>query len=186
MLIEVRSTSGRVDTDARYYGVGGDAPETKALWREIGLVGGEIRTVGDLVQQGCPAALPAKGPRMLWIRSLLAGTDTAIVLVVNDNMASDRLGTVVKPVAKAHVSVQTPRWLRPAEAFEVTSEGTKDLSWKAADNGVSFDLGTVNLTRMLVITGDTALRGRLQKTFDEQCAANAKALLAQPDTRVIK
>ena len=169
--------------DSRYYGVGGKEPETKALWREIGLVGGEIRTIGDLISQGCPAALPTKGPRMLWVRSLLSGADTAIVLVVNDNMASDRLGTVVKPVEKAKLAVQVPNWLKPAVAFEVTCKGTRDLQWSAGENEVSFDLGTVDLTRMLIITADANLRERLQGIYDQQCADNAKKLLAEPDLR---
>ena len=172
--------------DSRYYGVGGAEPETKALWREIGLVGGEIRTIGDLVSRGCPASLPIKKPRMLWVRSLLAGTDTAIVLVVNDNLASDRLGTVVKPVENARLDVQVPSWLKPAEAFEVTCEGIQDVPWKAGANQVSFDLGTVNLTRMLIFTADAGLRGRLQSIYDQQCADNSRTLLAEPGRSVIR
>ena len=174
------------DGDARYYGVGGSSPEMKALWREIGLVGGEIRTIGELIAQGCPAGLPTKGPRMLWVRSLVTGKDTAVVLVVNDNMASDRLGTVIKPVEKAHLAVRTPSWLKDGTAFEVGCDGLKDVPYKADGNGMSFDLGTVRVTRMLVITADAGLRGRLQGIFDQQCAVNAKTLLAQPDERRVK
>ena len=47
-----------------------------------------------------------------------------------------------------------PAWLRPAAAFEITSEGTKGLPWQSGEKGVVFDLGTVNLTRMLIITAD--------------------------------
>ncbi len=166
--------------DTRYYGVGGDAPEMKALWREIGLVGGEIRTIGDLVTQGCPANLPTKGPRMLWVRSLIAGADTVVVLVVNDNMASDRLGTVVKPVEQAKLTVRMPAWLRLADGFEMSCEGTKDLAYKAGEGGVAIDLGKVDLTRMVILTADAKLRQRLQATFDKHFAANAKALRAQP------
>jgi hypothetical protein len=165
--------------DTRYYGTGGDAPETRALWREIGLLGAEVGTIGDLVQLGCPAHLPTQGPRMLWVRSLLTGPDTAIVLVVNDNMASDRLGTVIKPVEKAKLTVQTPRWLKPAAAFELTAEGTRDIPWKSADSGVSFDLGTVNVTRLLVVTKDAGLRHNLQQRYDDRFAAKAAKLLAQ-------
>ena len=164
--------------DNRYYGTGGDAPETKALWREIGLVGAEVRTIGDLVTLGCPAGLPTKGPRMLWARSLLAGPDTAVVLVVNDNMASDRLGTVIKPVEKAALAVQLPLWLKSATAFEITCEGVKDIAWQPSDKGVTFDLGTVDVTRLLVVTRDAGLRQRLQKLYEDRFADNVKKLAA--------
>ncbi|HSW46419.1 MAG TPA: hypothetical protein VLM89_12695 [Phycisphaerae bacterium] len=165
--------------DSRYYGVGGSAPEMKALWKEIGLVGAEVRTLAEQVTLGCPAGLSIKGPRMIWARSLLAGEDTVVILVVNDNMASDRVGTVIRPIDNAKLTVQTPAWLKPAAAFEITCEGTRDVSWQAADGGVRFDLGTVNVTRLLVITKDTGLRDRLQHLYQKDFAANVQKLLAQ-------
>jgi len=161
---------------SRYYGCGGDDPAMVALWREIGLVGAEVRTIGDLVTLGCPAGLPIQGPRMLWVRSLLAGPDTAVVLVVNDNLASDRLGTVVKPVEKARVKVRLPSWLEPADVFEVTSQGTTDSQWQPGDSGISLDLGTVALTRMVIVTKDTSLRGRLQKRYETHFSVNVRRL----------
>jgi hypothetical protein len=115
---------------------------------------------------------------MLWVRSLLAGPDTAVVLVVNDNMASDRLGTVIKPVEKAALAVQLPLWLKSATAFEITCEGVKDIAWQPSDKGVTFDLGTVDVTRLLVVTRDAGLRQRLQKLYEDRFADNVKKLAA--------
>ncbi|NLX24136.1 MAG: hypothetical protein GXY55_20995 [Phycisphaerae bacterium] len=166
--------------DHRYYGVGADAPETRALWKEIGLLGAEVRTVGSLVTEGCPAGLPVKAPRLLWVRSLLAGTDTAIILVVNDNHASDRLGTVVKPLDKARVTVQLPAWLKAQQVFEITSAGTQDIAWSRDGQQVTLDLGTVHLTRMIVVSHDQGLRDRLQQGYDQKFAENVRRLTAAP------
>lgn len=158
----------------RYHGVG--HPDMQPLWTEIGLVGAEARTVGDLIATGCPADVPVKAPRMIWCRSLLAGADTMILLVVNDNFASDRLGTVVRPHKKTKLAVEAPNWIRPAEVFEVHCDGTKDVGWKSEGGRVGLDLETVELTRMVVITGDKTLRARLQAAYDENFAANVQKL----------
>ena len=163
----------------RYYGVGGDAPEMKALWKEIGLLGAEVRTIGNLAAQGCPATLVVKGPDMLWVRSLVTGSDAAVLLVVNDNMASDRLGTVVKPLENVRLEVQLPGWLESASAFEVTYEGVRDVTLRTVEGGVGFDLGTVELTRLIVLSRDEGLRARLQNHYEQKFATNVQRLLSQ-------
>jgi len=162
-----------------WYGCGGNTKEMKSLWKEIGLLGAEVRTAEPMIIRSCPAGVPTRGPRMLWVRSLLAGPETAIILVVNDNMASDRLGTVLKPVEKATLAVQLPSWLKATASFEVTCEGTRDLPWQAVEKGVTFDLGTVHVTRLLVVTEDVGLRDRLQGIYEERFAANVRELLAR-------
>ncbi|UCD27522.1 MAG: hypothetical protein JSV03_10410, partial [Planctomycetota bacterium] len=163
----------------RYHGCGGDNPEMVALWTEIGLMGAELRTAAPLITLGCPADIPLKAPRLLWVRSLLAGADSIVVLVVNDNMASDRLGTVVKPQQNAFVKINIPSWIEPGSVFEINYDGTKDINWKVADSGVHLELGTVDLTRLIVISQDSGLRKRIQRDYDLQFASNVRKLTAK-------
>jgi len=160
----------------RYHGVGHE--DMKPLWTEIGLVGAEMRTIGDLIATGCPADVPVRAPRTIWCRSLLAGPQTMILMVVNDNMASDRLGTVVKPHAKTTLTVRPPGWLEPREVFEIDCEGTKDVNWRQTGTDVALELGTVQLTRMILMTGNAELRARLQGDYDAHYAANVRRLRA--------
>lgn len=160
----------------RYHGVG--HKDMEPLWTEIGLVGAEARTAGDLIATGCPADVPVKGPRLVWTRTLLSGQDTIILLVVNDNFASDRLGTVVKPREKTNVTVSVPNWIKPVEAFEVNADGVQDVVWKQAAGDVAMELGKLDLTRMIVITADAKLRGRLQSEHQAKFAANVNKLRA--------
>ena len=98
-------------------------------------------------------------------------------MAVNDNFLCDRLGTVVKATEKARVSVTLPSWLRPVDAFEIGYDGVKDAAWKQAGARTNLDLGTLQMTRMVVITADKGLRGRLQGIYDRQFRENVAGLL---------
>ncbi|HOW70025.1 MAG TPA: hypothetical protein PKY77_05430 [Phycisphaerae bacterium] len=162
-----------------YYGVGGDSPEMKALWREIGLLGAEVRTAGPLIVRSSPADLPVKAPRLLWVRTLLVGDEALVVLVVNDNMASDRLGTIIRPVQRAVLGIQVPGWMPPADVFEIAADGVRDVRWSQDKGTVSADLETVQVTRMLVVAKDPHLRGQLKALYERDFAEHARKLLAQ-------
>ncbi len=157
-------------------GCGSDNPQAKALYKGIGLLGAEVRTAGPLITVSCPAEIPVKASRFLWTRALLSGVDTMALVVVNDDILCDRMGTVVKPVQKAKATVDVPSWLSAADAFEVTSEGIRDVPWTKHGARVNVDLGTVDLTRFIVITSDSSLRDRLRKLYEDKFAANVAAL----------
>jgi len=158
----------------QYRGVG--HIEQRPLWTEIGLLGAETRTVGDLIATACPADVPVRAPRMVWCRSLLVGDDTMILLVVNDNHASDRLGTVYKTRQKTDIRVEVPAWLASPQVFEVNCDGTQDVAATQSGAGVDLALGTLDLTRMIVLTKDAGLRARLQQEYDAKYAENVRKL----------
>ena len=166
----------------QYYGVGGSGPEAAALWREIGLLGAEVRTAGSVITRSCPATVPVKAPPRLWVRTLLAGLDTLVVVVVNDNFAVDRSGTVIYPVEKASVTVGLPAWLVPKAAFEVTYAGTRIVPWTASGNQVTLDLGTVEVTRLVFISAEAELQDELEEAYRTRFAANVKELLRSQET----
>ena len=160
-------------------GCGADHPEARALWKEIGLLGAEVRTAGTVITRSCPITLPVTATPFLWVRTLVSGSDTMAVIVVNDDVACDRVGTVYKPVEKASVKVKLPSWLKPADAFEVTYSGTKDVTW-TGQSEITLDLGTVQISRFVIVTSDPKLRSQLQAIYDDKFAANvAKLVKAQ-------
>lgn len=163
--------------DAFCRGVGTDDPPALALWKEIGLLGAELRTAGSVITRSCPAQLPVKGSPKLMLRTCIAGTDTVELFVINDDVACDRVGTVVKPVENASATVEMPSWLTPAAAFEVTHEGLKSIPWKRQGSKAVLDLGTVSVGRLVMVTSDIGLRARLKAVYDKQFAANVKTLL---------
>jgi hypothetical protein len=159
-------------------GCGLDDPAARALWTEIGLVGAEVRTAGELIARSCPADLEIEASRLLWVRGLLAGLDAVVLLVVNDEIASDRVGMVYRPVGRAAVQVKLPEWLKPVDTFEITTTGISDVEWEHEDGRLAVNLGQVDLTRLVIASSDPKLRGRLQTLHERRFAANVKKLLA--------
>lgn len=157
-------------------GVGADDPAAKALWREIGLLGAEVRTAGPVITTSCPTPLPVEASRWLWVRTLLSGTDTVAVVVTNDNMLCDRVGTVYKAVENAKVAVTLPEWLKPSDCFEVSGSGVSDTTWQASGRKVSLNLGKVELARLVIVTSDPDLRARLKQVYQEKFSANVTKL----------
>lgn len=164
--------------DKECVGCGVDESAARALWREIGLLGAEVRTAGSVITMGCPTDLSITAPRNLVARALVSGLDTVALVLVNDEVFCDRVGTVFKP-AKGTVSVRIPSWVAPKDAFEVTYQGVKDVNWKQNAGSVDLDLGPVELTRFVLITSDGGLRGQLDQLHKNKFAANVAALTAQ-------
>jgi len=160
-----------------YNGMGSDTPSMRRLFAECALVGAELRSAEPLLSRACPAPLPVQGSRMLWVRTLLAGQDSIVIVIVNDSIACDRKGTVVRPLEKAGMQLKPPAWLQSRDVFEVSSGGMKDVDWKSTDSGLSVNLGKVEVTRMIVVTSDTELRGHLQQRYDTHFAGNIVKLV---------
>jgi hypothetical protein len=160
-----------------FYGCGADDKEAVVLWRQMGLLGAQVRTLGPVLSRSCPASVPLKAPAKLWTRCLLAGTDTLVLLAVNDDIANDRLGSVVVPLQKTHVTITQPAWLKAADAFEITPQGLEDVKWKNDAGHVSLDLGKTEVARMIVLTSDNGLRRQLDELYRTRFAANVAKLL---------
>ncbi len=162
--------------DRYCHGLDERTPEANALWKEIGLLGAEVRTAGPVITTSCPANLPVQASRFLWTRALLCGADTVAVVVVNENVACDRLGTIVKPVENAHVTVDLPSWIVPKSAFEISYDGLNDMKWSSKGKKLTLELGTTTLNKLIIITADTTLRERLQKRYQDMFAENVRWL----------
>jgi len=161
-----------------FYGCGAAEKEAVALWRQIGLLGAQVRTAGPVLTRSCPAGLPLKAPAKLWTRTLLAGTDTLVLLAVNENIANDRLGTVVVPLPKTPITVTPPAWLTAAAGFEITPEGLRDVNWKSEAGQLVLDLGQTEVARLIVLTSNQGLRGQLDELYRSRFAANVAQLTA--------
>jgi hypothetical protein len=152
-------------------GVGDGGPEAMALWKEIGLLGAEIRTAAPLLITSCPAALTIQASTGLWARSLLVGADTIVLLAVNDQYYNDQQGCHYTPVANASLTVNLPAWLQSPTAFEIAKSGVSDVSTQVAGNQLQVNLGTVDLTCMIVVTSNTQLRSSIEQRYTQQVRA---------------
>ena len=160
------------------YGCGAPTTEAKALWRQIGLLGAEARTLGPVIMKSCPSKLEIDPSSKVWVRALVSGLDTIVLFCVNDDYSSDENGTTVYPVDNAEVNVKVPTWLEPKEVFEVNYRGVQDIGSKDSAGWLNVRLGKVEVSRLLVITSDPGLRERLKTRYRESFQNNVQSLLA--------
>jgi len=162
-------------------GCGDRSPAGSALWREIGLLGAELRTAGRLIVKSCPARLDVESSEHLSVVPLLAGSDSLILVCVNENYTNDRMGTVYKPIENAWLEIDLPKWLKPKEALEISYDGVNSLGFADDDPAGSarMELGKVELTRLIVITADPELRTALANEYEERFKNNVGLLIAE-------
>jgi len=146
-------------------GLGAGSAAALALWREIGLLGAEIRTAAPLLVRSCPVPLAVQASAGLWVRSLLSGTDTILLLVVNDQYVNDEQGCHYTPVSGATLTMPLPAWMSSPATFEIAAGGIGDVGAEVVGNELRLSLGAVNLTRMIVVTADPSLRGAIEQRY---------------------
>lgn len=166
-------------------GLGGVGPEAEKLWREIGLLGAELRTAGPIIVRSCPAAVPVKAPAGVMVRELLAGLDTMVLIVVNEQHVNDERGTTITAIQDAEITVELPAWLQTADAFEIRTGGIGRVTTRKNGSQVTFELGTLTRPRMIVLTANGSLRGQCEGTYRSRFAVNVARLLrpAKPPAR---
>ncbi|MGB9619383.1 MAG: hypothetical protein ACPL7K_03100, partial [Armatimonadota bacterium] len=140
-------------------------PGSAALWREIGLLGAEAGTVSQLIVNSCPVGTEITKPGRLWARVLLSGTSTMLLLCVNDDYACTDTGTTIRSIDNAEVSLDLPDWISPNQVFEVDYKGIRDVPYSVANGRIELHLGRVDVTRMIIITDDAALKSALQSVY---------------------
>ncbi len=170
-------------------GVGQDAfsgigwatePGSAALWREMGLLGAEAGTAGDVIVNSCPVQVAVSKPGRLWTRALLSGTNTVVLMCVNDDYACTDVGTAIQSISDAQVSFELPGWLSPTHVFEVDYRGVRDVSYSVANRRISLSLGRVDVTRMVIITSDSALKSSLQSRYSNTYGPRVQQIIPIP------
>lgn len=147
-------------------GMGDGSPAAEALWKEIGVLGNEIKTASPLLVNSHPVTLDAQPSTGVWVRSLAVGTDTLILLVVNDQYHNTETACVYTPVSNATVTVNLPSWMQSASAFEIAAHEIGNVVTQINGSQMQLNLGTVDLTRMIVLTKNAQLRATIQERYD--------------------
>jgi hypothetical protein len=156
-------------------------PQAAALWREIGLVNAEACLASPVLVNSCPAQMPISASGRLWVRALVSGTDTLVLICVNDGHVNDQTGTFVRPIADATISVRLPGWLAsPTDVFEIDYRGIRDVANTISSGRATLNLGRFDLTRMIIITKDSTLKSALQSSYTSTFAPRVQAIVPMP------
>jgi hypothetical protein len=165
-----------------FCGIGdADEPGSAALWREMGLLGAEAGIASPVIVNSCPADVAISKPGRLWTRALLSGNKTIVLLCVNDDYACNEAGTIIRAVQDAEVSLDLPSWVTsPTNVFEVDYKGIRDVSYGVTGGRIDLHLGTVEVTRMIVITSDSTLKNTLQSRYTSTYGPRVAQLVPTP------
>jgi hypothetical protein len=147
-------------------GVDARTPDALELWKEIGLLGNEIKTARSLLVTSTPVDLPLATSTNVWARSLASGIDSMILIVVNDDYYNDLAGCHYTPVPGAMVTAILPSWLQSPTAFEISAAGLSDVNSVQKGNRLQLTLGTLKLTKMIILTTNPQLRVNTQQWYE--------------------
>ena len=153
--------------DSTYDGLGRGSADALALWKEIGLLGAEIKTAQPLLVTSHPVDLPMTPSANVWARALGVGTNTMILLAVNDTATNDVSNCYYIPLTNATVTVTLPSWMQYPSAFEVAASGLSAVPLQTNGNQLVVSLGTLNVTRMIVLTRDAQLQAAIQQRYTQ-------------------
>ncbi|MEI8044140.1 MAG: carbohydrate binding domain-containing protein, partial [Verrucomicrobiota bacterium] len=168
-----------------FNGLNDGGPEAQALWKEIGLVGNEIKAAQPLLATSHPVTATTSPGAGVWAKTLAAGVDSLIVLAVNDQFYNDSTGTHLTPVSNASVAVTLPSWLQPSPtAFEITPGGLKPVTTQINGSQLQISLGTLQVTRMIVLTRDPQLLSTLQQRYEAVCRPGICAFAPESCTNI--
>ncbi len=152
-----------------------NSAQAPALWKEMGLIGNEVKTAKDLIVRSTPVdlILSTNSP-WIWVRGVASGIDALVLYVVNDNFFNDIAGCHITNVPNATVTVTLPSWMQSSPtAFEITRGGQPgDANWTLNGSQFQINLGTLQTVRMIVITTDANLRTTVQQRYDTAVKAN--------------
>lgn len=162
-----------------FHGCGTDLPEAKPLYDEIARLGAEVRSAGDLITRSCPAPIRIEGHEDVKTAMLYSGLDSLMLLCVNELIRCHLDGTDVTPVDGVSLQFRLPSWLKFPDAFEVTWQGTRDVSYEIVGDVIHLDLGQIQLTRMIVITSAPGMRDMIHNQYLQRFAANVDAVISQ-------
>ncbi|MGC9317953.1 MAG: hypothetical protein ACP5KN_07960 [Armatimonadota bacterium] len=158
----------------QHMGCGARDPGAHAMMQELARLNAEARAVGELLATGCPAHAPgapdplaSAQPEWLMTRTLLCGTNAAVVVLVNRDHASDREGTVFAPIPRARVQVQLPHWLEATHALRLAAGELTELQLQREDGVATCDLEDVQLTELIVLADRESIVERVRRQWDE-------------------
>lgn len=154
-------------------GCGSSEPEAKEMMQEMARLNAEARTVKHLLATASPAAICGSKvdpfiscrPPWLMVRTLFTGTDTAIAILVNRDHASDRVGTIYQPIAKAEVKFQKPYWMDVTSVIRLSKGNIESVQFTSKDDYITVNLENIELTDMLIFTERQNLLTELQKLW---------------------
>jgi hypothetical protein len=134
-----------------------------------------IDVVAPLVALAHPTSLATCADEKVWLRTLLAGPDAALIVCGNEDYAQERTACLVRP--RDGVAIELPKlpWLEPRGAWRVTETGLEPLKLE----GSRVELGRLEAAEVVLVAAEPGLAERLWTRHAELERDRAEALLRE-------
>lgn len=127
----------------------------RPLWDEMGRINWDIRALAPYLAVGCPAGPPVENDKV-WYRSLMCGSDTMVVVVINKG---HHIGYNTKngfawhwPAKNVQVSVPLADQMQDCSVREVMDGKLVGSKSEVKDGKLTLSLDTVDAARAFVIS----------------------------------
>lgn len=150
----------------------GEFPE---VWNEIGQVYRELDLVAPVLALAHPTGLATSDDPKLWLRTLLCGEDSALIVYVNDTYEQKRMSVRYTPFENVTIKLPDIPWLRDATAYAVQADGFTNLA--TGDGGIR--VPRIDVAGIILLTTDATLPDALTARHERRKERVGAALLGE-------
>lgn len=143
----------------KFMGCGSKEPGAKAMMKEMARLNAEACSILPFLSCSAPGTLPGEKldaftrclPPWLMARTLFAGTDTALLILVNRDHGSDRLGTLFQPIPKAIITFEKPPWMKDIKTFRFQKGALKEIPFTMEEGSAKMEIRDIPLTEIIIV-----------------------------------
>jgi len=139
------------------------------IWEVVGRTSRALRRVAPLIEISHPIVWARPDRPKLWTRTLLAGEQAALVVVVNDDYQSVREGFTQTPKQDVEITFQDLPWLQPVAVWKVggavSRGGFTPVPLKRTAGSLSWLEPEISDAEIYLVAADPALAARLEEDY---------------------
>ena len=134
-------------------------------WAEIALLNRELQLLSPWVGVAFPIDLPADAPEKVWVRTVAAGPDALLVIIINKDHTSSPEGFTYTPMDEVSIELQLPRGFTVNSAASIEADGPEALSVSDQSGKAVLDISSLEVGRLVLLSRETDLLERLQNRW---------------------
>ena len=147
------------------------------VWNAIGITCRELSLVSPLIAQSCPAPIATSPNKRLWVRGLVAGPQSALVVAANDDYQETADNFVSQPVKNAEIDLANLSWLPVKGVYAVREGAFVPLKWRSTPGETRITVPELSIADVILVTSDPALPARLLAEYQARELKVAVGLL---------
>lgn len=137
------------------------------LWPEIAKINREYQLFAPYIGVCFPISLSTTKPDKIWVRTVAAGPDTLMCVVVNQDFVSSESAFTFNSVSSASIGITLPTGFTIASAVTNGSTGPVAISFNQSGNNVTFDAGPLNYGRLILFSSRANVLSELQARWHD-------------------